>query len=257
VKTKLSSINLEVPAKIVNASEALGSIEMAENDDIMFVGFTMCHEGSNSKGDRFTLDELRKSWRTIAHKPINWEHEEPNLGVVLDSALKITETKNGNASKSPAQIDCVGTIWSMHYPEHAALLSYGANDGTLKVSMEAYFTDVDYIIGDNEESIPSAEAEADITDYLGTYAEKYGNKFVSRALKNVIFGGVGITASPADKEAAIWACASNKSDEEYHIYLHDVFEGRKKSLMQPEQIVEEHEKVHWKLSKKFGKGEVV
>jgi hypothetical protein len=255
LKTKLSAIKLEVPAKVLNANEAFASVDMAENEDVMYVGFTLCHEGSNSKGDRFTRDELRRAWHTIAHKPINWEHEEPNLGVVLDAALKLPEPQEGTkGSDVPAQIDCVGIVWRFDYPEYAELISKAAADGSLRVSMEAYFKALDYVIGDFDEVIPDGDFDDEIASYVGTYAEKYDNKFVSRALKNVIFGGVGITAFPADEEARIWACAHNKTDEEYHQYLHDIYEGKKTSLMKKELVVAEHEKLHWKLSSKQERG---
>jgi hypothetical protein len=245
--SNVNRIVLEAPVRIINANEAFGSLDMSDDADITYIGFTLCHEGANKKGDRFTLDELKRAWKSIAHKPINWEHAEPNVGVVLDSALKVPEGRRNEdklvATHSPAQIDCVGGIWKARYPEYNALITKGAQDGSLKVSMEAYFQGADYVIGEYDETIPEDEAPEGMQHYLGTYAEKFSNKFVSRALKDVIFGGVGITATPADSEARIWACAFDKSAEEYHEYLHDVYEGRKMSVMTKDMVVTEHEKV--------------
>jgi hypothetical protein len=243
MRSNVHKINLEASAKVIPPNEAYASVN-AENDDVMYIGFTLCHEGANSKGDRFTLDELKRSWQTIPHKPINWEHDEPNIGVVLDSVLKVPSDDGTVGSIGPAQIDCVGALWRLKYPEFSNLVSKGSIDGTLKVSMEAYFTGADYVIGDFDEVIPETEASEDFHSLLGTY---FNGKFVSRALKDVIFGGAGITAAPADKDAKIWACASNKSDEEYHEYLHDAYEGKKISVMSKELIIAEHDKVTRKL----------
>jgi len=250
-KTLLPKIMLEAPARILNPNEVFASIETdsAENLDIMYVGFTLCHEGSNTNGDRFTLDEMKKAWKTIAHKPINWEHTEPNIGVVLDAGLKVPASANSTtSSREPAQIDCVGAVWKTRYPEYSNFISRASQDNSLKVSMEAYFSGADFVLGEYEEVIEECDADEDLASLLGTF---FDGKFVSRALKNVIFGGVGITASPADDKARIWACAFEKSDEEYHEYLHDAFEGRKMSVMTKDIIIAEHEKVTLRLANTF------
>jgi len=249
ITKQLHKTTLMFPARVIKANEAIAS-EYTEDEDVMYVGFTLCHEGANTNGDRFTLDEMKEAWSTIIHKPINWEHAEPNLGVVLDSKLKLPDNPSDSkfaAEHSPAKIDCVGSIWKRQYPEHANLLKKGATDGSLMMSMEAWFKSCDYVVGEFDEVIPEETAEDDMQIYLGTYAEKFGNKFISRALKNVLFGGAGITAAPADKEATIWACANEKSDGEYHDYLHDVYEGRRISVMKKDLVIVEHERITRKL----------
>lgn len=76
--------------------------------------------------------------------------------------------------------------------------------------MEVWFKEWDYVLGDYEEVISSSEASEEIIEAKGSY---YEGKYVSRELKKITFGGVGIVARPADKDAVILSVA-NKDDEE-------------------------------------------
>ena len=245
---------LEAPVKVIQPSEAFASEQLDKHEDMLYTGFTLCHEGANKKGDRFTLAELKNAWRSPVSKPLNWEHAEPNVGVILDAALKIDSTRPEDAERltnkySPAYIDCIGGVWKRKYPEFAKLIEKGSADASLKVSMECFFASVRYIIGDYDEVYEEADADPAIVEAKGTYLD---GKYVSRELVDVLFGGAGFTEAPADKEARIWACASNKSDADYHEYLHDSYEGRLISVMNKELIIAEHEKVTKNLLLKGG-----
>lgn len=240
---KTNKISWEIEARVLGKEEAKASgIDFQSNEDISFIGATLCHEGANYKGDRFLKEELEKSYKTIVWKPINWEHTEPNIGTVLESSL-IKEDRN--------RVDIVGAIWAYKYPQYAKLIKEASVVGTLKVSMEALFSKADYVIGEFDEVIPEEEADDEIKESIGKKSERFGGRLVSRAIKDFIFCGVGITSLPADKDAVIWAFASDKNLEEYHEYLHKAFRGEIGTMFTPQRLVEEHQRVHEKLAEKF------
>lgn len=162
----------------------------------MRVKFELCHEGVNNNGDRFTKASLDYSYKTIVNKPINWEHGEPNIGVVTASSI---EERN-----DVSYVVCEGEIWKYKYSDESEEIKTGYANGDIKVSMECYFPDCNFVLGDYDEVISDSEASDELRESKGG---EYKGKLVSREFIRPFFGGVGVTATPADKEAVFLAAA--------------------------------------------------
>jgi hypothetical protein len=193
--------------QVVTAS--LETDTLGDHDpDVIQVVFDLVYEGVNSNGDRFTETEMRNNYASLKNKPINWEHAEPNIGTITDAYLIENPSE-------PLKIQCKGVIWAWEYPEYAdditnaALLGpIGASEAAAYgVSMECYFHDWDYIVGDYEQVFSGKDHEDTFASLRG---KSYGGRLVSRELKGIIFGGSGITEAPAEKKARLLAVASNK-----------------------------------------------
>lgn len=195
----MNKVIITAPFEIVSYSSAAEG----ESKDLMRVKFELCHEGVNNNGDRFTKASLDYSYKTIINKPINWEHGEPNIGVVTSSSIE----ERNNIS----YVVCEGEIWKYKYAEESEEIKSGYASGDIKVSMECYFPDCNFILGDYDEIINDSEASDEIRESRGG---EYKGKLVSREFIRPFFGGVGVTTTAADKEAVFLAAAKVASDRE-------------------------------------------
>lgn len=203
----LHATTVDFPLQVVDI-ETSSAGDLSEHDpDVMNIRFKLVYEGVNNNGDRFTESELRKSFGSLKNKLINWEHDEPNIGVITDA--RIVEA----TEKDPLHIVCEGVIMSWRYPDKSDMVKASAEmemlglEGAVATSMECYFHDADYIIGDYEQVIPMSQDTGELAFMRG---RKLGGKLVSRELKGMWFGGAAITENPAEKRARLMAVASNK-----------------------------------------------
>lgn len=171
--------------------------------DLMFVKFIMCHEGVNANGDTFTKPVLKEASLTPKYKPIDWEHGQPMIGHILDSEYK-------ENAQGVAYIEATGLVWKFIYPELSAQIKAKAATGELRLSMECYYKDANYQVGDQLFDQQQAELLG-IIPYVG---REYMGKKVARVFKEVIFGGVGVVANPADKQAVFLAVAKDLGIED-------------------------------------------
>lgn len=171
--------------------------------DLMYAKFIMCHEGVNANGDTFTKDVLQRAQYTPRFKPIDWEHGQPFIGTILDS--QYGETKDGIG-----YIEAVGAIWKFHYPDLADSIKEKSSTGGLKLSMECFYRDANYKYGEQIFNQEQAD-QLGLTDYVG---REYMNQKVYRVFSDVIFGGVGVVANPADTNAVFLSVAKKQSEEE-------------------------------------------
>lgn len=175
---------------------AFNGSDIELDPDLMHIRFILCHEGMNSNGDYFTKEVLKAAQLTPRNKPVNWEHGQPVIGNMIDSVYK--EDANGRG-----YIEAVGLVWKFLYPELSGNIKSKAATGELKLSMECYFKEPNYKVG--ETLYTQAEAEKlGLVQYVGR--EYMGNKVI-RVFTDVIFGGVGVVANPADKEAVFLSVA--------------------------------------------------
>jgi hypothetical protein len=176
--------------------------DLALDPDLMFAKFIMCHEGSNANGDTFTKDVLFRAQFTPRFKPIDWEHGQPMIGTILDS--RYAEDAEGTA-----YIEAIGVIWKFIYPDMAEQIKAKSSTGELRLSMECYFQDANYKYGDQIFDQEQAD-ELGLISYVG---REYMGQTVYRVFKDVIFGGVGVVANPADKGAVFLSVAKKKAEE--------------------------------------------
>jgi hypothetical protein len=171
--------------------------------DLMYAKFIMCHEGVNANGDTFTKDVLQRAQYTPRFKPIDWEHGQPFIGTILDSQYSETDEGVG-------YIEAIGAIWKFHYPDLAEKIKEKSEDGGLRLSMECFYRDANYQYGDQLYTQEQADSLG-LTDYVG---RAYMGKKVCRVFSDVIFGGVGVVANPADKDAVFLSVAKKKIEAE-------------------------------------------
>jgi hypothetical protein len=168
--------------------------------DLMYARFIMCHEGTNRNGDTFTKEVLKEAQFTPRWKPIDWEHGQPMIGTILDSRYM-------EDSQGKGYIEAIGVIWKFIYPELSASIKEKSKTGELRLSMECYWADANYIVGETLYSQEQAD-ELGISNYVG---REYLGKKVIRVFQKAIFGGVGVVANPADREAVFLSVAKDLS----------------------------------------------
>lgn len=171
--------------------------------DLMYAKFIMCHEGVNANGDTFTKDVLQRAQYTPRFKPIDWEHGQPFIGTILDSQY-------GETQEGIGFIEAIGAIWKFHYPDLADSIKAKSSTGGLKLSMECFYRDANYKYGEQIFSQEQAD-QLGLTDYVG---REYMGQKVYRVFSDVIFGGVGVVANPADTNAVFLSVAKKQSEEE-------------------------------------------
>ena len=174
--------------------------------DLMFIHFIMFHEGANQNGDYFTREEIENSYSTFVGKPITWEHGQPYIGFITDSVL--VKPKDGLDDRW--HVECMGVIWKTRYPQEAIEISYGYSYQAYRMSVEMYFADEKYMLGEDLENLIEPE------DAMLMGLEKgcqYKGKMVYRVLFGCHGGGVGVVQVPADEDARILAVAKKEEDE--------------------------------------------
>lgn len=211
----LGYTRVDVPLTVVGSYEVKVDDETAKviafNDntieldpDLQYIRFIMCHEGMNANGDTFTKEVLRKAQFTPRFKPVDWEHGQPMIGTILDSRYAEDATGRG-------YIEAIGVVWKFIYPELADAIKQKSASGELRLSMECYYRDATYKVGD--QLYPQEQAEKmGIIPYVGR--SYLGMGTVQRVFTDVLFGGVGVVANPADKEAVFLAVAKDLSSQE-------------------------------------------
>lgn len=183
---------------------ATGSYEEVPqlDPDLMHLRFIMCHAAENANGDTFNNEVLQRARYTPKNKPINWEHGQPIIGTMLDSEYK-------EDAEGVGYIEATGVVWKFIYPEIAEQIKTKAASGGLKLSMECYYKDANYQVGDQIFDQEQAE-KMGIIPYVG---REYMGKKVARVFKEVIFGAVGVVANPADKKAVFLSVAKDLSNQ--------------------------------------------
>ncbi|RUS47610.1 hypothetical protein [Cohnella sp. AR92] len=188
---------------------AIGGYEEVSHDpDLMIIRFILCHAKQNANGDTFTNEVLKQAQYTPKNKPINWEHGQPVIGTILNSVYK--EYANG-----VGYIEATGVIWKYTYPNLAKEIKAKASSGDLKLSMECYYKNASYSLGGKTLDHATAE-KLGVIPYVG---KQYMGKSVARIFNEVIFGGVGVVANPADKEAIFLSVASQSRKPFAHLRL--------------------------------------
>lgn len=203
---QLASINKSV-------ANILAGIE--DQPDLMHVEAILVTKGMNGNDDGFLHDELWGAKGSPIFKPMNWAHEDSEiLGVMYSAEARDLDGKvltEKPDSEIAYEVAIKGAVW--HYLPHiksrAAEIQERATKGNLYVSMECWFDDYDYLLANDDGSIFDIIQRADATIYLDKYLRCQGGsgtfnkKRIGRALKGVVFGGVGFVEQPANSRSLI------------------------------------------------------
>ena len=249
------------------ASEILQKEEMrakasAELDpDLLKMRSILVSQGMNLNDDVFLKDELVRARLTGANKPVNIEHEDTEIIGHMLSTFAVA--KDGTILEDledinlEDEIDIVNeaVVYSYIFPEVAARIQELASRNELFVSVEAWFSDYDYLLGD--QIVKRTEATSTVLEKhlrINGGDGEYEDKKVGRVLRNIMFGGVGVVATPANPESLILevgdvenAMASEEVVLASHVIgeykeLNDFGEAQKEENM--DEKVEKNELVH-------------
>lgn len=238
-----TKFNLLTPLRIVcptntemakaTASEIVPIIEELQ-PDLLYMDSVLVSTGENKNTDVFLPEEMWKARSSPILKPVNWEHNSGKeiigqINAEQASAKSIIEDnqiiggmynsfvalKDGTVVSSemeqakgfviPQEFDIINqaVIYKYLYPKTAARIVQDARAGQLFVSMEAWFGNYDYKVGNKIVARNEETAFLDAHLRANGGDGSFGNVNVGRVLRNIVFGGVGIVANPANEDSVI------------------------------------------------------
>jgi len=174
--------------------------------------------GANKNDDVFLKDEIINSYQTPINKAVDWEHKTKyTIGAIYDSVLVANgeEISPEDAKNYDGRLDIMdySVVWKHRYPEEAKSIIKASQDDSLGVSMECYFLDYNYLVG--QDIVARNEDTSFLDDYLrcfggnGTIVDKGQIKTVKRIPRHILFSGKGVVGRPANKSSVIVSVASD------------------------------------------------
>jgi len=235
---ELLKTTILVPAKVCAAPRTMNKTvasqfpDLTAQPDLLYMRSVLVSTGSNKNDDVFLPEEMWSARFSPTLKFVNWEHNSgreataeelstnPNQVVVGNQIIGVmynsfVTDENGviiNEEKAEASdfeipesfhIVDEAVIYKGAFPKVAARVEQGANDGNLFVSMEAYFSNYDYLVGNK------VVARNEETAFLETRLRAnggdglFGPNNVRRVLRGIVFGGKGIVERPANEPSVI------------------------------------------------------
>ena len=164
--------------------------------DLMPVKFKLVHANTNKNKDTFTKEDLKASELTPKYKPIDWQHTDRLIGVMLDSSYNegsFEEASGESTEDDYLEID--GVIYKYKFPAYATEMTQRHEEGNLLFSMEVWFEEAECSVCGGKYAQSS-----DYCEHLkGRMLE---GSTASRVLRGLTFGGAGVVEKPADEDAS-------------------------------------------------------
>jgi hypothetical protein len=242
--------------------------EKDKQPDLLYFSAIFVSSGENLNHAFFLPSELVKAEGTIKNKALDVEHKESEvIGHLYDRAftdksgspldLKDLASKNEEALDDlEVHVAIAGIIYKSRFPQLAEEVS----SGEWKVSMEAYYTDFDFKVGDLILSRKEAEAlglaKVDEDKLLGRMTKVIREKkeiakgALARVLRGIVFSGCGIVKHPANPPSVILETAKETEKDESRLKevivldydkLEDINEDNKVTSKDVEESVSEEE----------------
>ncbi|MHA1833853.1 MAG: hypothetical protein ACTSV7_07670, partial [Candidatus Baldrarchaeia archaeon] len=228
--------NIEVHSETDALRKAVASAidlpkEKDKQPDLLYFSAIFVSSGENLNHAFFLPSELVKAEGTIKNKALDVEHKESEvIGHLYD---RVFTDKSGNlldleelASKNEDKLDrqevhvaVAGIIYKSRFPQIAEEVS----SGEWKVSMEAYYSDYDYKVGDLILSRKEAEALGLVTADEKLFGrmtkvikkrKEFAKGALARVLRGIIFSGCGIVKHPANPPSVILETANESEKDE-------------------------------------------
>jgi len=235
-------------ASIVERAKKREKASANIDPDLLKMKSILVSQGMNLNDDVFLKEELIKARLTGAHKPVNIEHQDTEI--VSHMLETYVVSKSGERLDSAEDIenedliDIVNesVIYAYIFPEVSARIEELAAKNQLFVSVEAWFSDYDYLVG--EDIVKRTSATSDILEKhlrINGGEGVYEEKKVGRVLRNLMFGGVGVVATPANPDSLILEVGDteNKAASEQSILASHIignFEAKKEKIMENPQL---------------------
>lgn len=192
-------------------------------DDLMRVVSVLLSVGINRNKDVFLAEEVIPIISTGAHKPVDLEHKPENI--VGHIVKTYAANKNGKILdhkklKKNDKFNVIAeyVLYKYMFPELCEDLIDKAVNRQLFVSVEAWFTHWDYLVG--KDIVKRNQATASKLDPLlkvhGGPGE-YNGLVLGRVLRNMIIGAVGIVQSPANPNSITLSVSNFNSENVYNI----------------------------------------
>jgi hypothetical protein len=232
-----SKVRMLIPCKVIASPQktyktVAGVGVPTAQPDLLYMRSVLVSTGSNKNDDVFLPDEMWKARSTPVLKPVDWEHnmgrelteaeqkENPGkvvvdnqtIGVMYNAYVTdeqgqvIDDTKASAADfEIPERFDIVdeAVIWKGNFPAVASRIEKGAAENTLFVSMEAWFNDYDYLVGNRVVARNEETSFLDDSLRASGGSGAFGSSSVKRILRNLTFGGKGIVETPANEPSII------------------------------------------------------
>jgi len=250
-----AEINEQFAASFATASED----ESVNQDDLLHVRSTLVTSGSNRNKDFFQKNELWAARKSPLHKPSDWDHDRRKIighmyrveartvdGKQLDLNSDHPTLMDGTQYDGDFELIVDKVIYAAQLPEYAAAIKQLSAEGRLHVSMEAWFETYDFVTWTDDSELAEARLVDDEDVEFEFHARAENPKWeehlitsgsagkledgrnVGRALKNIIFGGVGFVGVPGNPRSDIHSI-SDEAPSTVPVNLSDsVFEGKER-----------------------------
>jgi hypothetical protein len=216
---KASVATLEAPDTLQEAEDRQ---YVDEQPDLLKIDSILVSTGMNANDDVFLASELLPARNTAKHKPLNVEHSDARIiGHMTNSYIS---TKEGNRIPEaeiledplvvPKSFDVASesVMYAAVFPDEARKIRELAQTGELFVSVEAWFSDYDYIVGNRiveRNSVTAAYLEQILRINGGDGL--VDNQKVGRVLRDLIIAGIGLVKTPANKDSVIKSVSVDRS----------------------------------------------
>jgi hypothetical protein len=195
--------------------DRVNSNEFDPTRDLLKVSSVLVSTGMNRNEDVFLPEELAKVRSSGEDKPFDIEHDITKI--VGHMTKTFITSKSGDElsdedieKKLPDDFDITneGVIYAYALPDVAEEIKKRAAAGQLFVSVEMWFTDYDYLVGNK--IIARNESTSFLDQHLRTNGGDgiYKEQTVGRVLRNMLIGGIGFVEKPANPESVIKSIAS-------------------------------------------------
>ena len=219
---KASVVAAEAPVAEQEVDDAVDNTYVDTQPDLIRIQAVLVSTGINDNGHVFLSEELYPARNTATHKPMNLGHNDDSIiGHISNSHVEtktgeiIPEPDEEGRDSMPKDFDIISesVMYAQIFSDVAREIRERAQNGELFVSVEAWYSDYDYLVG-NRIVKRNAVTEAYLDSILlmrGGIGEVEGEK-VSMVLRDLIIAGVGLllTETPANKRSEVRSVNSEK-----------------------------------------------
>lgn len=197
--------------------------------DLAYFTSRFVSSGTNLNNAHFMGSELVKARNSVVAKAVDVEHAEDDIighiyaceftdkkGVKLDVAT-LSQLEANKLDAQDMHIEIASVVYKTRFPSIANEIK----NGDWKVSMEAYYTSYDVLVGS---TLMTAE-EAQLMGFDVANEALYGKAakivksgevvdqgIIAKVLRGICFSGVGIVKNPANKPSIVFEATAGVDD---------------------------------------------